>query len=68
MNIPISDVFEIYNTVLAAKNTLSNVKEELLEKGGSMKTCVKCGRCEEVCPQGIKIRELLEKISKRLED
>lgn len=25
--------------------------------------CIKCGRCEEVCPQHIKIREELEKVS-----
>ncbi len=25
--------------------------------------CVKCGQCEEVCPQHIKIRDILEKIA-----
>lgn len=29
--------------------------------------CVKCGACEEACPQGIKIREELEKIAAALE-
>ena len=28
--------------------------------------CVKCGKCEEVCPQHIKIREELEKVAKEL--
>ncbi len=67
MNIPISDIFEVYNTVLAAKKTVDEAKEMLPTSGGGMNTCVKCGKCEEVCPQGIKIRELLEKISRRLE-
>ena len=28
--------------------------------------CVKCGQCEEVCPQHIKIREELEKVAEKL--
>ena len=28
--------------------------------------CVKCGKCEEVCPQHIKIREELEKVAEKL--
>ena len=27
------------------------------------KKCIKCGQCEEVCPQHISIREELEKVS-----
>ena len=30
--------------------------------------CVKCGKCEEVCPQHIKIRDELEKIAAELLD
>ena len=28
--------------------------------------CIKCGKCEEACPQHIKIREELEKVTKIL--
>lgn len=28
--------------------------------------CVKCGKCEEVCPQHIKIRDELEKVAENL--
>ena len=30
--------------------------------------CVKCGKCEAHCPQGIKIREELDKVKKRFEN
>ena len=29
--------------------------------------CIKCGKCEQHCPQGIKIREELKKVQKRME-
>ena len=29
-------------------------------------SCVKCGKCEEACPQHIKIRENLEKVCEAL--
>lgn len=32
----------------------------------SANECVKCGKCEEVCPQHIKIRDELEKITAEL--
>lgn len=32
----------------------------------SANECVKCGKCEEVCPQHIKIRDELEKIAAEL--
>ena len=67
MNIPISDIFEVYNTVLAAKKTVDEAREMLPASGGAMSECIKCGKCEEVCPQSIQIREHIEKISKRME-
>ena len=44
-------------------------QEEWLVGGHGRKPateCVKCGKCEEVCPQHIKIREELEKVAEKL--
>ena len=43
-----------------------------LPMNGSSKTntvsdCVKCGRCEKVCPQHLPIRRLLEDVAKKFE-
>ena len=55
--------------------TLYGSKEQALHQEGwlvgghgrkSAKECVKCGKCEEVCPQHIKIREELEKVAQEL--
>ena len=43
-------------------------EEWLARKHGrkSANECVKCGKCEEVCPQHIKIRDELEKVAAEL--
>lgn len=61
----IPKTFEIYNQcatkgVIAAKETYNT---ELTTKADM---CRKCRKCEKVCPQGIKISELMTKISKDL--
>lgn len=51
------------------QETLKKAQEEWLAgKHGrkSANECVKCGKCEEVCPQHIKIRDELEKIAAEL--
>ena len=49
-------------------NCTVHQKEWLVGKHGrkSANECVKCGKCEEVCPQHIKIRDELEKIAAEL--
>ena len=37
------------------------------EKGGSPSLCIKCGRCEPLCPQNIPIMKELVKVRKRME-
>lgn len=68
MNIGISGSFTamnymtLYNDFGAAKH-----QEAWLVEGHGLKKaaeCIKCGKCEEVCPQHISIREELEKVSK----
>lgn len=62
-NIQIPDIFEIYNSVLAAKVSVKNAKP-LLPKENTPADCIKCGKCEKNCPQNIEIRQHLEKIAK----
>ena len=50
------------------KNSLRNI--DWLVSGHGLKRaneCIKCGKCEEACPQHIKIREELEKVVEALE-
>lgn len=54
----------LYNDKAAAKH-----QEEWLVGGHGLKSakeCIKCGRCEKVCPQHLEIRKLLEKVSEEL--
>lgn len=60
--IPISKIFDISNQCSAAKLSYREAKKLIPDN-----ECIKCGKCEEVCPQGIKIRKSLETIYKRLD-
>ena len=70
MNIGISGSFTamnyltLYNDMAAAKH-----QEEWLVGGHGLKKaseCIKCGRCEQACPQHIQIRKELEKVAEKL--
>ena len=58
-NIPISDIFAVYNQYLSAEISRDTAKDSLPDGVGAA-DCIKCGKCEGVCPQNIKIREQLE--------
>ena len=54
----------LYNDMGAAKH-----QEDWLVSGLGLKKaseCIKCGKCEQVCPQHIKIRQELEKVVEKL--
>lgn len=66
-DIPVSEIFSIYNDLMGAKITRSQAKEQLSVHSEKIASCIKCGNCESNCPQNIKIREELEKIGKIVE-
>ncbi len=71
MNIGISGTFTAMNMLTLYKDlAAAKHQEEWLVSGHGLKSakeCIKCGKCEGVCPQHIKIREELEKAVKALE-
>lgn len=70
MNIGISGSFTAMN-VLTLYDNLAGAKHQeewLVGRHGkkSAAECIKCGKCEQVCPQHIKIREELVRVDKAL--
>lgn len=64
LKLPISSSFFAYNSVLAAKKTKPQAKEDLESNATDIPDCLRCGKCEAVCPQHIEIREHLAKLTK----
>ena len=61
--IPISKIFAEYNKYLSANCSRESAKTALHGIIESAEECIGCGGCERICPQGIKIREQLKRIS-----
>jgi predicted aldo/keto reductase-like oxidoreductase len=38
------------------------------KRSGKASDCIKCGACEDICPQHIKIRNMLEEVAKHFEN
>lgn len=72
VNIGISGSFTAMNYLtLYGDKTMATGQENWLVGGHGLKranACIKCGKCEEACPQHIAIRENLEKVSEALLD
>ena len=64
--IKIPYVFAPFNEYLAAKITRREAKEKLPTDSGLASECIKCGACEEICPQNLPIRDLLGQIAAKL--
>lgn len=72
-HIPIDDYFALYND--SARNSKSTYDSPfqssatlyymnlVMDNHGRASDCIKCRRCEKVCPQGLKITEGLEKVA-----
>lgn len=63
-HIPIPDYFAIYNELnkehCEDKELWQNKQKELETKFGKASDCIKCGKCEKICPQSLPIRKYLE--------
>lgn len=65
--IAIPDYFAIYNNRVRFKQTAAVGKmyyDNLALNHGKASECLKCGRCEKLCPQHLSIRKYLEEIAK----
>ena len=69
-NIGISGSFTARNLLTLYGNKETAKGQESWLVGGHSKAsateCIKCGKCEEVCPQHIAIRQELERVTKEL--
>lgn len=68
-DLAIPDLFACYNakTIFHSWNQ-DFYYESILTRGGRKASdCLKCGRCEEICPQHLKIRGLLEDVAAEFE-
>lgn len=60
--IPIPDLFACMNAKVQHKDWNSNFYYGIHTKdAGKASDCIRCGKCEQACPQHLKIRDLLEK-------
>ena len=70
-DIAIPDYFSLYNLDLIENKTRWTPQQDyyanIARSHGKASDCIKCGACEEHCPQHLKIRELLEKVAQRFE-
>lgn len=63
-NVPIADMFEVYNEYALAKVSRRETGLRLNEFEIKASDCIECGKCESICPQNIEIRQKLKKLAK----
>ena len=66
----IPDMFTCYNNKKAFNdwNADRYYHETLCKKGAKASECIKCGICESVCPQKLKVRDLLVEVTNLFEN
>ena len=69
MGISIPDLFACLNAkkIFNNWNTGYYYSNIHTKNGGKASDCLKCGLCEDICPQHLKIRELLEDVAREFE-
>jgi hypothetical protein len=66
--IPIPDLFSCMNDRKAKQDWSTDERyAKLTAQNGKASDCVKCGKCENACPQHLAIRELLEMVADAFE-
>lgn len=67
--IQIPELFSCYNlkTTFHSWNTDYYYKNILTRDHGKASDCLKCGKCEKICPQHLPIRKLLEQVAEEFE-
>lgn len=64
-NIQIPELFACYNDKKMFKNWNQNMYYNLMvNDSGKASDCIGCGKCEQVCPQHLPIRQLLKDVSR----
>lgn len=63
-NIPIADLFSVYNEYAMARITKKEASLKLSSFDIKASDCIGCGKCESVCPQSIDIRQKLQELAK----
>ncbi|MBQ9279734.1 MAG: aldo/keto reductase [Clostridia bacterium] len=68
--ISIPDLFSCYNTKVQFQDWNAGFYYNIHTKDGHGKAsdCIKCGKCEKICPQHLKIRDLLTKVAASFEE
>lgn len=67
MGIEIPEYFKAYNMIKTENRDAAKGEfAKIAEKGSKPSDCVKCGACEAVCPQKIKIRDFLCDVTEEL--
>ena len=68
-NILIPDLFTSYNNqkMFGKSWNTTHYYERTVRESGKASECIKCGKCERVCPQHLPIRSLLEKVAEEFE-
>ncbi|MBE7052237.1 MAG: 4Fe-4S dicluster domain-containing protein [Ruminococcaceae bacterium] len=67
--IPIPGHFSSLNNHKAFESPNAKLYYEMrIKKGGKASDCIKCGKCEKICPQHLKIRSLLEDVANAFEN
>jgi len=67
-NIAIPDLFSCMNTMELTRDWNPHMYYNIHTRdSGKASDCIKCGRCEKICPQHLPIRKLLENVAKTFE-